>query len=376
MLMMGVVAAQPSQPQQQPQPQPQQQPQQQPQPQPQQQPQQQARQEVPQQVKQQSQQKVLTPKEHQRGTEQTFLTFPEWYLVHSPAEYAVFVQQHNPDGFPFWGHIGQFWSGYRAVHQASKDDYPFNAGYHVMIMVIGISTTVEYAMRSAYETLIGRLSGLTQSSGMTDEDRLGAKVAQEYVDFIRVLPWYEFDFVKPLMTLWTATDYWGGSPLRKWERRYALTTEYGIKAVYAWLIKLATKAAYDDALLVTAVLIDRLPAGLERALPDLRVLTRYPDGAVLALVPRYEAFKVYAARLAQEGVQFREIAGNSGVILVSALVPQEWQASPGDKILFAQPIITRPGEKRVALVTTVPALPAALQRLRLPGAMLEHIYDY
>ena len=319
---------------------------------------------------------VVTPKEHQRGAEQTFLTFPEWYLVHSPAEYAVFVRKNNPDGFPFWGHIGQFWSSYGAVYQASRNDYPPNFGYHVMIMVIGVSTTIEYALRSAYETLVGRLSGLTQMRGMTPEDSLGAAVAQEYVDFIRVLPWYEFDFVKPLKVLWRDTDLWGPDLLRKWERRYALTTESGIKAMYAWAIKKATKAAYDDALLVTAVVLDRLPPDSERALPDLRVLQRQPDGAVLALAPRYEAFKVYASRLAQGGAQLREIAGNRGVILVSALVPRDWQASAGDRILFSQPIITRPAEKRVALVTTVPALSAALNRLNAPGSTLEHVYDY
>ena len=318
---------------------------------------------------------VLTPREHQRGAEQTYLTFPEWYLVHSPAEYAVFVRDHRPDDFPFWGHIGQFWSSYRAVTAASRD-YPFNGGYHAMIMVIGTSTTVEYMLRSAYETLAGRLSGLTQTHGMSAEDRLGAKVAQDYVDFIRALPWYEFDFVAPLKTLWFGTDWFGPDLLRKWERRYALTTEYGVKAAYAGLIKLATRAAFDEAPLVTAVVLDRLPAGIETELRELQVLQRYPDGAVLALVPRYEAFKVVAANLAAAGVKFREIAGNRGAILVSALVPQAWQPGAGASVLFTQPVITRPGEQRVALVTTVAALADALGRFNVPGAVLEHVYDY
>ena len=34
---------------------------------------------------------VVTPEEHRRGPEQTFLTLPEWFLVHSPAEYAAFI---------------------------------------------------------------------------------------------------------------------------------------------------------------------------------------------------------------------------------------------------------------------------------------------
>jgi len=62
----------------------------------------------------------VTPPEHRRGAEQTFLTFPEWFLVHSPAEYAAYVSSHQPSGFPFWGHVGQFWRSYAAVTRATK----------------------------------------------------------------------------------------------------------------------------------------------------------------------------------------------------------------------------------------------------------------
>ena len=53
---------------------------------------------------------LLTPPEHVRGVEQTFLTYPEWFLVFSPAEYAAFVRHAPPSQFPFLGHIGQFLS--------------------------------------------------------------------------------------------------------------------------------------------------------------------------------------------------------------------------------------------------------------------------
>src|SRR5205814_6612543 len=130
-------------------------------------------------------------------------TYPEWFLVHSPAEYADYVTTHTPTHFPFLRHIGQFWSSYAAVTRATRR-YPFNGGYHLMIVVIGVSTTIEYAIRGAYETLFGRVSECT-CSGLTDEDRYGARVAQQYVDFIRVRPWYEFDFAHALRGLWHDT---------------------------------------------------------------------------------------------------------------------------------------------------------------------------
>jgi hypothetical protein len=318
----------------------------------------------------------VTPPEHVRRAEQTFLTFPEWYLVHSPAEYAMFVKTQPPSEFPFWGHIRQFWESYRAVTDATRrGGYPLNIGYHVMIMVIGVSTTGEYALRLAYENVVGRLAELT-TSGLTDEDHYGARVAQDYVDFIRVRPWYEYDFAARLRGLWSETPAWGKGPLRKWERRYALTSEYLAKALYGWLIMKATKTAYEDARPDTAVWVDRLPDSVQTELPDVKVLKQFPDGSALITVPRYEAFKVYSSKLAERGVTFQEIAGNRGAILVSALVPAAWTPGPGQQVLFTQPVLTRPAEKRVALTVNVPDLHALLNRIRLEGDDLEHVYDY
>jgi len=320
---------------------------------------------------------VLAPAEHRRGVEQTFLTFPEWFLVFSPAEYADYVRGHTPTEFPFIGHIRQFWQSYGKVYDATRGGgYPFNLGYHVMIMVIGVSTTAEYALRSAYETLVGRLSDLTVRHGLGEEDRFGAVVAQDYVDFIRVLPWYEYDFAGKVVRLWRETGLWGPDPLRKWERKYALTTEYAIKAAYGWLIRKATKASYDTPLLVTAVVVDRLPKGAEKDLPGLKLLERYPDRSALILVPRYDAFMHYASVLGADGARFREIAGNRSIILVSAIVSRDWSGYGDAKLLFEQLILTRPETKRVALVVPVASLAAVLRSLAAPGARLEHVFDY
>src|SRR6185503_16301554 len=99
-----------------------------------------------------------------------------------------------------------------------------------------------------YENTFGRISWAL-AADLTDEDRYGARVAQDYVDFIRKEPWYLFDFTGALKGLWRDTT-------RKWERRYALSTEYLVKAGYGWLIKLGTRSVYDVALLTTQVVAD------------------------------------------------------------------------------------------------------------------------
>ncbi len=319
----------------------------------------------------------LTPAEHQRGPEQTFLTYPEWFLVHSPAELAVYLQDEQPSAFPYFGHILQFWQSYRAVYRATKDDYPLNLPYHVMVMVIGVSTTAEYAVKAAYETLIGRLTELTRTHGMTEEDRFAARVAQDYVDFINVTPWYEYDFTGTAVSLWRETSLWGPDVIRKWERKYILTTEYGVKAVYGWIIKKLTTMGYEQPIPLTAVLVDHLPEGAQDDLPNLTVLRELPDGSVLVTVPRYDAFKNHALWLARHGARFVEIAGNRTPILVSFMIPADWSADASYyDIMLAQTILTRSSTKRIVISLPVSRLHAALTEFDDPRFELEHVYDY
>lgn len=318
-----------------------------------------------------------TPVEYQRGAEQTFLTFPEWFLVYSPAEYADYVKTHTPTRFPFLGHIRQFWQGYSAVYKATRKDYPFNLGYHVMIMVIGTSTTVEYGIRAMYEGLIGRLSELTMSGPLTEEDRYGAEIAHEYVDFIRVRPWYEYNFTAKLTGLWHNTSFTGRDMLRKWERKYALSTEYLVKAIYGCIIKVATGTAYDPAAETTIVVLDRIPDNINPQLPLLKRLQQLPSNHVLVELPRYHEFMHYAAVLARHDVVFHEIAGNRGPVLISALCnAAACPLPPESQVLFEQDILTLPGSKRVVLTTPVAALTPTLKMLSANGLTLEHIYDF
>ena len=299
---------------------------------------------------------LTTPAENRRPPDNTFLTYPEWFLVFSPAEYAAFIRHDRPSEFPFLGHIRQFWRGYEMVCDATRGRYPFNSEYHVMILVIGTSTTVEYAMRSAYAATVGRLAEMTRRGGATEEERLASRVAQEYVDFIRVRPWYEFDFAARLRQLWSGTSLWGRDPIRKWERKYALTTEYLIKAGYGWALGKASQTAYGAELTETAVIAVR--NGREE----------------LLMLPRYEPFMNAATKLAKEGVEFREIAGNRDVILVS-VIAAEGSTTPY-RVLATEPILTRPGRERHLLEVKINTLSEALRTFSKPGFELEHVYDF
>jgi hypothetical protein len=324
---------------------------------------------------------VKTPVEHRRTADQTFLTFPEWYLVHSPAEYAAYLTGADaPSRFPLFSHIGQLWSSYAAVN-GELERFPFNAGYHLMVMVIGVSTTVEYGIKGLYEHTVGRLAEATRSGeSPVPEERFAASFAKAYVDFIRIEPWYLFDFGAQLKALWADVPGSGPNLLRRWERRFALTSELLAKEAYARFIKLGTQSIYDAPKPVTAVLLSAEPQPDPTGHPDYGSLAKVDEFGALATVPRYEAFTAYGRWLAAQGIDFREIAGNRGEIVVSLLVPAPWQAESQttSRRLFVHAVLTRPGVQRVVLATPVNQLANLLRQIERefgPGA-IEHVYDF
>jgi len=222
---------------------------------------------------------------------------------------------------------------------------------------------------------VGRVTEASQISGRTEEDRLAAEVAREYVDFIVVEPWYKFDFVTPLKRVWADTGFWGPDPIRKWERKYFLTSEYAAKAAYGWLIQKATETAYDTEKPVTAVVLDRIPEDARTVLPEMQVLKAHSDGSALALVPRYQAFTSNTRLLSRSGANFLEIAGNRDVILVSAVVPTEYDDS-SLKVVMKQPIMTRPGFQRIVIQVRVADLGEIMRERDKAPLRLEHVYDY
>ena len=58
-----------------------------------------------------------------------------------------------------------------------------------MISVIGVSTTVEYGFKGICEGVVGKFTEVVAAKADTSEDRIGARVAQHYVDFIKVRLW-------------------------------------------------------------------------------------------------------------------------------------------------------------------------------------------
>ena len=74
--------------------------------------------------------------------------------------------------------------------------------------------------------------------------------------------------------------------------------------------------------------------------------------------------------------QVREIAGNRGEVVVSLLAPNGYRSPLTDaRVLFTQPILTRPGQQRVVLAIPVTQL-ANQMRQEAATVRIEHVYDF
>lgn len=296
----------------------------------------------------------ITPKMDVRPADQTFLTFPEWYLVFSPEEQANYFKKQTATSFPFMSHTRQIWESYHIVNNQIKGNFPPNDGYHFMIWVIGTSASIEYAIKVWYETVVGRITDTY--TPITEEDKFNAKFTEDYVTFIKDKPWYEFDFKSRLKKLWTESSFFGNNFFRKIERKYILTSELLVKWGYGKLIGLGTEQVYEEALPTTAVVL--------------------ADNSIINL-PRYHKFNQAITELSKRGKSFKEIAGNSSAILLTALIPTNKQMKfENTQTVFTQPISSDTSNQRIALAIPVGQLNGLLSQLDKEKIKIEHIFDY
>ncbi len=245
-----------------------------------------------------------------------------------------------------------------------------------MLVVIGTSFTVEYALKAAYENTVGRVSEWLSSHQAVEEDAYAARVAQQYADFVLVRPFYEFSFFKRLSGLWGETHLWGPHVVRKWERKLFLSLDYAVEAFYCELIELATHVTYGVAGTDTYAWIEHAADSALAASPHVRRVKAVGRDAGIVIIPRYQEFTPTAIELARRGVQFTEVAGN-GEIVLSVLAPRSFHYDlDRGNVLFSTIVLTQPQLERMVVQTPVASLHTLLPALQKSGLQVEHIYDY
>ena len=315
---------------------------------------------------------------NRRPLEDSYFSYPEWYIVWSYEERAQYLPKNLPSGFPYFASIGQYWRSYCFICGLTQSRHQFNFGDHLSSMVLGGSFALEYAIRGAYEQTIGRLSEWTSSHELVEEDAYAARVAREYVDFVYVRPFYEFHFGHALAQLWRETPLWGKHPIRKWERKFILSVDYGIEAVYAHAMLFASHVTYGQESDDTYTWVENAPETLFQEFPRIKNVKQVGPQSFVVVIPRYQEFTDLAVKLSQRDVHFAQISGNDEIML-TVVAPKNWRydlpASDGS-LLFTENILTQPSEKRIALECPVRSLHFVLNSFSTRGIKIEHIYDY
>jgi hypothetical protein len=311
--------------------------------------------------------------DYKRSEESTYLTFPEWYLVFNPQEYGTFIAHTTPSNFPYFKSIGQFWGTYCQAYGITKRNYPFNAGDHLTISVIGSSFTVEYTLKGLWENTIGRASGWI-ATPQSEEDVYAAQVAQEYGNFIPTAPWYDFPFGDKFIGLWADTQIFGPHWIRKIERKVFLSLEYGIKSVYALLIRIGTHAVYGTSDTEIYIAAKNVPQSVFSN-PHVKKVKDLGNSSYLLSVPHYQGFTDTIPVLAEQGVTFVDFAGNDEILL-TVIAPQNWEAPIQNGTVIFTINTTTNTSKRVGIQAPVRTLHTLLQQLKVEGVAIEHLYDY
>ena len=307
-----------------------------------------------------------TPLEARRPEARTWLTYPEWHIVYSAESLGRYLGKGGqPSGYDYGADVAGFWRSYCAINRVAGDR-PGAADAKQMIYVIGISFTVEMAVKAGWESTIGRVSEWL-GGWHSPEDRYAARVQQRYGAFMHEVPWYGFDFVGAHAGLWRTHGAW--SIVRRPERRVALSAEYGIKAVYAKGIG-ALAAMQPDAttLVMTVHASSQAVAAVDPRLHPLAT----GNGRTRVSAPRYGQFTDLLVKLAEHRVVVESIAGNR-TIFMTVLAPTPAVPSAA---LLAMPLGDRPGWSRYGVTLPVTALTARIATVRASGAMIEHVYDY
>lgn len=300
---------------------------------------------------------------HHRLEARTFLTYPEWHIVHAYDDYAKVIQTGDPHAYGYLRGIAGFWSSLCALSEQSASHGGFGWATKQTIYTIGVSFSLELAFKALYEETLGRIAALIRGAERAPLDQLSAEQAASYARFLQQTPWYRWDFSSDVDALSAANS----GVFRDRERRFALGLEFGAKANYADIIATAVATLEPDALSLRMI-VTNIDAQTLRDYPDIAIIEER-DRSFEIETPRYRQLTHLLLRLANDGADFVEIAGNDDIML-TAISNQDYE--PALHSFKRQGY----GDNRHLIPVKVGDLAGRLRMLSDENLMLEHIHDY
>jgi hypothetical protein len=322
----------------------------------------------------------ITDEGYKRQQGDTFLTFPEWYIVHAYNDLAGVTARSSESDFDYLASVRGFWSSLCGATRQASTSGAASADQKATNYIIGFSFTLEMALQGAYERSLGALSEWTTGGRKTAEDEFNLALLREYGAFLYQTPWYQFPFGAKLKQFWQETPF--VPSIRAVERRGSLSLQYGGRASYAALMRFI--AGYDPADLTIESVVGGLSLGELQSIGGVKVIREVTaangERGVLVETARYAAFDAFVRELTHHtGAALLEIAGNHR-ILITVILPEKDSdaglAASGGVPIFGLNIQSSPGSRRVGVDTPVRDLVKDVGRIEAAGYRFEHAYDY
>jgi hypothetical protein len=311
---------------------------------------------------------------YRRKLDNTFFTFPEWYIVYSFEDFGRFLDRSSESHFGYLGHIFGFWRSFCTINRAVPATES-RTEVKTMIYIIGVSYSLEYAIKGIYENTIGRVFEWIRGEKRTPQDDYARAVLQDYAAFLYTIPWYKYPFREKLdgfIAISTPTP----STARTIERGFALGSEYLIKIGYAALIQKALDASNDDEPRDIMFVVATLPPEVLTQEPRIKPIRALNDQWQLVQTPRYKDFTEILLGLLDRGIPVVEIAGNRE-IMITVIAPDAAKLDVKDATeLFSLGLDAKPGFRRAGLKAKIDRLVDINRELKAGGASIEHFYDY
>src|SRR5256886_13528314 len=88
---------------------------------------------------------------YRRKQDNTFFTFPEWYIVYSFEDFGRFLDRSSESHFNYLGHILGFWRSFCTINRALPPAAESRTEVKTMIYIIAVTSSIEYAFKAIYE---------------------------------------------------------------------------------------------------------------------------------------------------------------------------------------------------------------------------------
>ena len=307
----------------------------------------------------------LLAEEHRRNEAATFLTYPEWHIVHAYDDYAKVLETGDPHDFGYVSSVVGFWSSLCALTEKADAHGGADSATKMMVYTIGVSFTAELVFKALYEETVGRVFTWFRGADHSALDMASARMARNYAVFLNQVPWYKYDFKSDVAVLSASKD---GS-LRDWERDLALGIEFSSKSAYAQVINQAVAATGQAKLTIRSVV-----EGLTRQQLGLieQVTVVEPNALGFEIeTPRYRIFTHILEEIALARGRVIEIAGNDDIMLT---ITGPLSASHPDAL--TQLRRQGYGDQRALLSVDITELSETLRTIKDGPWRLEHVHDY